>query len=83
MILVYPEHFYTMCAGGSYMDAIHLAEYLLKNLRERDSRLKDRIADGSISSWDEYRYLVGEIRGMAYVEDDIKTAMKGIELDDD
>tara|TARA_R110000824_G_scaffold21420_3_gene79829 strand:+ start:652 stop:849 length:198 start_codon:yes stop_codon:yes gene_type:complete len=65
------------------MDAIHLAEYLLKNLRERDSRLKDRIADGSISSWDEYRYLVGEIRGMAYVEDDIKTAMKGIELDDD
>ena len=65
------------------MDAIHLAEYLLKNLRERDSRLKDRLADGSISSWDEYRYLVGEIRGMAYVEDDIKTAMKGIELDDD
>tara|TARA_R110000751_G_scaffold1867_1_gene6837 strand:+ start:351 stop:548 length:198 start_codon:yes stop_codon:yes gene_type:complete len=65
------------------MDAIHLAEYLLKNIRERDSRLKDRLADGSISSWDEYRYLVGEIRGMAYVEDDIKTAMKGIELDDD
>ena len=31
------------------MDAIHLAEYLLKNLRERDSRLKDRIADGSIT----------------------------------
>ena len=65
------------------MDAIHLAEYLLKNIRERDSRLKDRLADGSISSWDEYRYLVGEIRGMAYVEDDIKTAMKGIELHDD
>ena len=65
------------------MDAIHLAEYLLKHIRERDSRLKDRLADGSISSWDEYRYLVGEIRGMAYVEDDIKTAMKGIELDDD
>jgi|TARA_R110000796_G_scaffold21_2_gene79 hypothetical protein len=65
------------------MDAIHLAEYLLKNIRERGSRLKDRLADGSISSWDEYRYLVGEIRGMAYVEDDIKTAMKGIELDDD
>tara|TARA_R110000796_G_scaffold249470_1_gene377289 strand:+ start:132 stop:329 length:198 start_codon:yes stop_codon:yes gene_type:complete len=65
------------------MDAIHLVEYLLKSIRDRDSRLKDRIADGSISSWDEYRYIVGEIRGMAYVEDDIKTAMKGIELDDD
>tara|TARA_R110000824_G_scaffold40116_6_gene120533 strand:- start:1729 stop:1926 length:198 start_codon:yes stop_codon:yes gene_type:complete len=65
------------------MDAIHLVEYLLKSIRDRDSRLKDRLADGSISSWDEYRYIVGEIRGMAYVEDDIKTAMKGIELDDD
>jgi len=65
------------------MDAIHLAEYLFKNIRERDSRLKDSLADGSISSWDEYRYLVGEIRGMAYVEDDIKTAMKGIDIDDD
>tara|TARA_R110000803_G_scaffold152587_1_gene217632 strand:- start:47 stop:244 length:198 start_codon:yes stop_codon:yes gene_type:complete len=65
------------------MDAIHLAEYLLKEIRERDSRLKDRVADGSVSSWDEYRYLVGEIRGMAYVEDLVKAAMKGIELDDD
>ena len=65
------------------MDALHLAEYMLKEIRDRNSRLKDRIADGSVSSWDEYRYLVGEIRGMTYCEDLVKTAMKGIELDDD
>lgn len=65
------------------MDAIHLAEYLLKEIRERDARLKDRVADGSVSSWDEYRYLVGEIRGMAYVEEELKVAMKGIEYADD
>lgn len=65
------------------MDALHLAEYLLKNIRERDVRLKDKLADGSISTFEEYRYIVGEIRGMAYVEDEIKAAMKGIELDDD
>lgn len=65
------------------MEAIHLAQYLFKEIRERDSRLKDRIADGSVSSWDEYRHLVGEIRGMTYCEDLVKTAMKGIELDDD
>ena len=41
------------------MDALHLAEYMLKEIRDRNSRLKDRIADGSASSWDEYRYLVG------------------------
>ena len=65
------------------MDALHLAEYLLKGIRERDLRLKDKLSDGSISSWEEYRYVVGEVRGMSYVEDEIKTAMKGIEYADD
>jgi hypothetical protein len=65
------------------MDALNLAEYLLKNIRERDVRLKDKLADGSVQTFDEYRYLVGEIRGMSYVEDEIKTAMKGIEYADD
>ncbi len=65
------------------MDALHLAEYLLKSIRERDGRLKDKLADGSISSWEAYQRVVGEIRGMSYVEDEIKTAMKGIEYADD
>ena len=65
------------------MDALNLAEYLLKNIRGRDLRLKDKLADGSIQTFEEYRYLVGEIRGMSYVEDEIKTAMKGIEYADD
>ena len=65
------------------MDALNLAEYLLKSIRERDVRLKDKLADGSIQTVEEYRYIVGEIRGMTYVEDEIKTAMKGIEYADD
>ena len=65
------------------MDAIHLADYLYKSIRERSVRLKDKPADGSIQTFDEYRYLVGEIRGMAYVEDELRAAMKGIEYADD
>jgi len=65
------------------MDAIHLADYLYKGIRERSVRLKDKLADGSIQTFDEYRYLVGEIRGMAYIEDELRTAMKGIEYADD
>ena len=56
---------------------------MLKSIRERDARLKDKLADGSIQTFEEYRYIVGEIRGMAYVEDEIKAAMKGIEYADD
>ena len=65
------------------MDALHLAEYLFKSIRERDARLKDRLADSSIQSFEEYRYIVGEIRGIAYVEEELKAAMKGIEYADD
>ena len=65
------------------MDAIHLADYLYKSIRERSVRLKDKLADGSIQTFDVYRYLVGEIRGMAYVEDELRAAMKGIEYADD
>ena len=65
------------------MDALHLAQYLLKSVRERDVRLKDKLADGSIQTLDEYRFIVGQIRGMSYVEDEIKAAMKGIEYADD
>ena len=65
------------------MDALHLAEYLFKSIRERDARLKDRLADNSIPTFEEYRYVVGEIRGMAYVEEELKVAMKGIEYADD
>lgn len=65
------------------MDALNLAEYLLKNLRERRSRMSEAILDGSITSIEEYRFVIGQIRGMAYAEDEIKTAMKGMELEDD
>jgi len=65
------------------MDALHLAQYLLKSVRERYARLKDKLADGSIQTLEEYRYIVGQIRGMSYVEDEIKAAMKGIEYSDD
>ncbi len=65
------------------MDALHLAEYLFKSIRERDARLKDRLADGSIQTFEEYRYIVGELSGMAYGEAELNAAMKGIEYADD
>ena len=45
--------------------------------------LKTRLADGSIDSFEEYRYIAGQLRGMAYIEEEIKTAMKGVMLEDD
>ena len=64
------------------MDAITLAEYLLKNIRERKKDFTITLSDGAIESLEDYRFIVGQIRGMTYAEEEIKAAMKGIELED-
>ena len=55
------------------MDAIQLAEYMLKDIRQYKADLSQRLADGSVGDWNDYRF---------YSEDLIKSAMKGIELED-
>ena len=65
------------------MDAVNLAQHLLKNLRDRKERMSEALIAGSIATMDEYRFVVGQMRGMAYAEDEIRAAMKGMEEDDD
>ena len=64
------------------MDAIKLAEYLYKHIRQRKSVLSQSLADGSIDSMEDYRFITGQIRGMAWVEDQLKSSMKGYDLDE-
>ncbi len=64
------------------MDGITLAEHLLKNIRERKESFLMTLSDGAIDSIEDYRFIVGQIRGMTYAEDEIKAAMKGLELED-
>ena len=65
------------------MDGISLAEHLLKNIRERKENFVISLSDGAVESIEDYRFIVGQIRGMTYAEDEIKAAMKGLELEDD
>ena len=64
------------------MDGINLAEYILKKLRERKENFSTSLSDGAINSIEDYRFIVGQIRGMTYAEEEIIAAMKGIELED-
>ena len=64
------------------MDGINLAEHLLKKLRERKENFSTSLSDGAITSMEDYRFIVGQIRGMTYAEEEIIAAMKGIELED-
>tara|TARA_R100001163_G_C5007496_1_gene154517 strand:- start:516 stop:713 length:198 start_codon:yes stop_codon:yes gene_type:complete len=65
------------------MDAINLAEYLYKELRQRREDIKVSLETGNIGSFDEYKFATGQIKGLAFMEDTIKKAMKNIELADE
>ena len=64
------------------MDAISLAEYLLQDIRQRKQVFADSLVSGSCDTIETYRFTVGQIRGMTYVEDLIVSSMKGVELDE-
>ena len=65
------------------MDALNLAEYLYKKLRQRRDDIQVSLGTGNIGSFDEYRYVVGQVKGLTFMEEEIKTAMKNIEFADD
>ena len=61
------------------MDGVKVAQTLLKNIRQRRDELIQSLADGSISSIEDYRFITGQIRGLTWCEEEIRTSMKGIE----
>ena len=65
------------------MDALNLADYLYKKLRQRRDAIQVSLGTGNVGSFDDYRYAVGQIKGLTFMEEEIRTAMKNIELADD
>ena len=64
------------------MDAIGLTEYLLKDIREKKDALTHSLAVGAVDNIETSRLTVGQIRGLQYCEDEIKSAMKGVLYND-
>ena len=61
------------------MDSLHLADYLFKKLRQKREDLEVTLGTGNVSDFAEYRYIVGQVKGLTFMEDEIRTSMKNIE----
>jgi len=61
------------------MDGVKVAQTLFKNIRQRRDELSQSLADGSITSMEDYRFITGQIRGLTWCEEEIRTSMKGID----
>lgn len=60
------------------MDAVSLSEHLLKNIRQQKDDYTTMLSNGAVESIENYRFIVGQIRGLSYCEEEIRAAMKGI-----
>ena len=58
-------------------------EAILKEIRERRAQLFDGLGNSSAKSFDEYRFICGEIRGLTAVESYVLDLVKHMEYSDD
>ena len=58
------------------MDVIALTEHLLKNIRQQKEDYTTMLANGAVEDMENYRFVVGQIRGLTYCEEEIRAAMK-------
>jgi len=64
------------------MDAVNLAEYLFKNLRQREKNTVDIIAGGNVRSMEDYKYLMGELSAIRSLIEDLKETLHMDDIDE-
>tara|TARA_R100001509_G_scaffold55695_4_gene30729 strand:- start:182 stop:376 length:195 start_codon:yes stop_codon:yes gene_type:complete len=62
---------------------INVLEFIKKKISQRRDDIKIAMETGNIPSFDEYKFCVGQIRGLAYVEDEIRRIMRNNEAEDE
>lgn len=63
------------------MDVVQFAQSLYKAMRERENDLRDQLANGAAQNYEQYRSMVGELQGIAFTIDEVKTLLENTEDD--
>lgn len=58
------------------MDVVDFASHVYKMLRRRQEDIKEYLAADSLPNWEEYKKLVGELRGLSYAAEEIKALLE-------
>ena len=65
------------------MDEITLAQFILKLVRDRKENIVDVLVNNEVKDMEHYRQLMGNIDGLQYVEQELKSLLDKQELLDD
>lgn len=58
------------------MDVVDFARRMYKLLRQREDELTELLANDGALNWEHYKTVVGEIRGLAYAQDEMKALLE-------
>ena len=58
------------------MDGVRLAEYILKELRNRQGQISEQLCGGLVKTMEDYRFLIGELTALRSFEDDVKEVLQ-------
>ena len=64
------------------MDAIKLAEYLFKTLRQRQNNIVDSLSAGKVQSMEDYKFYMGELSALRSLEQDLKETLQMDNIDE-
>jgi hypothetical protein len=65
------------------MDVLHFITRYQKLLSDRIDDISLSITSGSVSDWEDYKARVGEIQGIAFALDELKTLLKKVNYVED
>lgn len=58
------------------MDIVSVAKYLYKRIEDREQEIGSALVHGSVQNWEQYKMLVGEIRGLSFAREEIKALLE-------
>jgi len=58
------------------MDVADFAKYIYKLLAEREEQIAVMLTSGSVQNFEQYQRLVGEVQGLVYAKEEIKSLLE-------
>lgn len=58
------------------MDVADFAKYIYKLLTEREEQIALMLTTGSVQNFEQYQRLVGEVQGLVYAREEIKSLLE-------
>ena len=58
------------------MDVADFAKYIYKLLEQREYPVADMLTSGGVQNFEQYQRLVGEVQGLVYAKEEIKSLLE-------